>query len=237
MNAIRDNPRLPLSNFDTSNSCFATSDQEKKSKDQLDKLTEAFKTVIECVGEDPGREGLARTPLRAAKALSFFTKGYEQTITGKNSVLSQCSALYSCPLWGAHWHHCRLHGTSCSHHFHHCQSSYVFVHPAWNHIQLGCIRRIAESNNNNELSLLHWIVVNCIVCMLRDHRDHILFCIERKSESAWPCEPACMYDTRLVQAGMLMRQLSLISNMWRHLCNELHDKLQQHAHAMTYIIL
>lgn len=32
------------------------------------------------MGEDPAREGLQSTPLRAAKALQFFTSGYCQTI-------------------------------------------------------------------------------------------------------------------------------------------------------------
>lgn len=31
------------------------------------------------MGEDPNREGLQSTPLRAAKALRFFTKGYSET--------------------------------------------------------------------------------------------------------------------------------------------------------------
>lgn len=32
------------------------------------------------MGEDPNREGLHSTPLRAAKALQFFTSGYCQTV-------------------------------------------------------------------------------------------------------------------------------------------------------------
>ena len=32
------------------------------------------------VGEDPTREGLLDTPLRAAKAMNFFTKGYQETV-------------------------------------------------------------------------------------------------------------------------------------------------------------
>ena len=33
------------------------------------------------MGEDTDREGLERTPLRAAKALQFFTSGYCQTVS------------------------------------------------------------------------------------------------------------------------------------------------------------
>lgn len=34
----------------------------------------------QCLGEDPDREGLRSTPVRAAKALQFFTQGYCQTV-------------------------------------------------------------------------------------------------------------------------------------------------------------
>jgi len=39
-----------------------------------------FKKIIEAVGEDPEREGLQRTPERAAKAFEFLTRGYRQDI-------------------------------------------------------------------------------------------------------------------------------------------------------------
>ena len=32
------------------------------------------------LGEDPSREGLQDTPMRAAKAITFFTKGYRETV-------------------------------------------------------------------------------------------------------------------------------------------------------------
>ncbi|ELR12519.1 GTP cyclohydrolase I, putative [Acanthamoeba castellanii str. Neff] len=51
-------------------------DEEAKMK----KMTDAVRTLIECVGEDPSREGLVKTPLRMAKALQFFTKGYHENL-------------------------------------------------------------------------------------------------------------------------------------------------------------
>jgi GTP cyclohydrolase I len=36
--------------------------------------------VLELIGEDPGREGLVRTPERAEKALRFLTSGYEMNV-------------------------------------------------------------------------------------------------------------------------------------------------------------
>lgn len=39
-----------------------------------------FRAIIEAIGENPDREGLARTPQRAAKALEFLTQGYEQDL-------------------------------------------------------------------------------------------------------------------------------------------------------------
>jgi len=36
--------------------------------------------IIECIGEDCTREGLKETPERYARAMLFFTKGYEENI-------------------------------------------------------------------------------------------------------------------------------------------------------------
>ncbi|WP_206045480.1 GTP cyclohydrolase I FolE [Oceanicoccus sagamiensis] len=40
----------------------------------------AFEQIIDGVGEDRQRDGLLDTPKRAAKAMQFLTKGYDQTV-------------------------------------------------------------------------------------------------------------------------------------------------------------
>jgi len=54
-------------------------------------VADSYRDIIKMVGEDPNREGLLETPMRAAKAITFFTKGYQETVQEvvKNAVFSE----------------------------------------------------------------------------------------------------------------------------------------------------
>jgi GTP cyclohydrolase IA len=43
-------------------------------------MEEQFRAILEMIGEDPQRGGLLDTPARAAKAMSFLTRGYGETL-------------------------------------------------------------------------------------------------------------------------------------------------------------
>jgi GTP cyclohydrolase I len=44
----------------------------------IEELATIYRRVLELIGEDPGREGLQKTPVRVAKAMHYLTKGYDQ---------------------------------------------------------------------------------------------------------------------------------------------------------------
>ena len=43
-------------------------------------IQEHFRDLIKCIGEDPDRQGLAKTPTRAALAIQYLTQGYQQDV-------------------------------------------------------------------------------------------------------------------------------------------------------------
>ncbi|KAG0140388.1 hypothetical protein CROQUDRAFT_53326 [Cronartium quercuum f. sp. fusiforme G11] len=54
--------------------------QSPNGNSRVSRLAAAVKEILECIGEDPDREGLLKTPERYAKALLWMTKGYEERL-------------------------------------------------------------------------------------------------------------------------------------------------------------
>lgn len=55
-------------------------------ENMLSDMAQSYRMLLSSLGEDPMRQGLLKTPERAAKAMLFFTKGYDQTIEGKHML-------------------------------------------------------------------------------------------------------------------------------------------------------
>lgn len=51
-----------------------------------EKLAGAVRTLLECIGEDPERDGLRKTPERYAQALMWMTRGYEERLAGEHPL-------------------------------------------------------------------------------------------------------------------------------------------------------
>lgn len=52
--------------------------KEEKNSDLTENLSGFYKNIIEGIGENPDREGVVKTPERAAKAIQFIMQGYDQ---------------------------------------------------------------------------------------------------------------------------------------------------------------
>jgi GTP cyclohydrolase I len=50
---------------------------EKFDPEKTKALSEHYLDILRILGEDPGREGITRTPVRVAKAMQFLTQGYD----------------------------------------------------------------------------------------------------------------------------------------------------------------
>ncbi|WP_330927503.1 GTP cyclohydrolase I FolE [Candidatus Sororendozoicomonas aggregata] len=74
-------------------------------------LSEHYKAIIESIGEDVHRNGLADTPMRAAKAMRYLTKGYneklEEIVNGAvfDSDLSEMVVIKDIELYSLCEHH------------------------------------------------------------------------------------------------------------------------------------
>ncbi|KAG5676981.1 hypothetical protein PVAND_006772 [Polypedilum vanderplanki] len=63
------------------NKIHENGDREQNDDASLKEMADCYRLILQNVGENPKREGLLKTPERAAKALLFFTKGYHQKIS------------------------------------------------------------------------------------------------------------------------------------------------------------
>jgi len=59
---------------------IAGNDTQNALETRMSKIKTAYETILLEVGEDLQRDGLQKTPERAAKAMEFLTQGYNQTI-------------------------------------------------------------------------------------------------------------------------------------------------------------
>ena len=57
-----------------------TRESNRLKEKQLDRIAKAYCEMLRAIGEDVEREGLRRTPDRAARALEFLTQGYRQDL-------------------------------------------------------------------------------------------------------------------------------------------------------------
>jgi len=73
-------------------------DTEESRAVRIEKISGAVRRILECIGEDPNREGLLKTPERYAKALMFFSKGYEESITRKSLRRNEKSKIIESPV-------------------------------------------------------------------------------------------------------------------------------------------
>ena len=46
-------------------------------QESIDQLANSYSTLLTTIGEDITREGILKTPVRAAKAMQFLTHGYD----------------------------------------------------------------------------------------------------------------------------------------------------------------
>jgi GTP cyclohydrolase I len=69
-----------MAKFATSLDASPTLLREQTAIAPTDPMENLTRELLRCIGEDPDREGLIRTPARVARAMRFLTRGYDQDI-------------------------------------------------------------------------------------------------------------------------------------------------------------
>ena len=52
--------------------------EEQFDPQRTEELAGHYREILRLLGEDPGREGLLKTPMRVAKSMQFLTRGYQE---------------------------------------------------------------------------------------------------------------------------------------------------------------
>lgn len=69
-----------MQNNDRDTSELLTTDRDRPSETRPAELERVFGEFLTAIGEDRQRQGLAKTPVRAARAFEFLTQGYRQCV-------------------------------------------------------------------------------------------------------------------------------------------------------------
>ena len=86
--------RKCISKFDSKSSISDVTVSGREEKERCDrdptlqKVADAFATIINSLELNPDRESLRKTPMRAAKAFGYFTKGYEESVEGIRNFIN-----------------------------------------------------------------------------------------------------------------------------------------------------
>lgn len=58
------------------NSCYQAMNMDMHEEERVEAIASHYREILRLIGEDPNREGLIKTPARAAKAIVDITSGY-----------------------------------------------------------------------------------------------------------------------------------------------------------------
>ena len=78
--------KIKLSTFDQKkNADWGSAAEKQEAEAVLQTMESAYRKLLSCVGKDDSvTSSLEKTPLRAAKALCYFTKGYEEDVASQS---------------------------------------------------------------------------------------------------------------------------------------------------------
>ena len=83
---------MSLINIDMAEKETTESSHKEKATLDLDAMSSSYTTLLQNVVpaefQESQRQGLEKTPMRAAKAMAFFTKGYSETLDGKRRIIA-----------------------------------------------------------------------------------------------------------------------------------------------------